>query len=266
MISRSQNVQVNPIAFMAAQIGVSTAAPTSFVNNQGLDAGIADTSKGLGKITALKSELKASLDSNSGQSSPSSPSESGGSWISDMALAGVSIALGDPAGAVAGVARGISKMGASFTHQGTINFGEKGVQGGELAQGFQSQENPRGGYVDVMGGAWDAQSGQAIKVSSAVVPPAPKSKLDNAIGAAREMFSRDQLEDAVYSAGKQEKALIVAHNGMEKRLDRMGIDVEFKGGVEDYNAFNDSLQNKPRPKPLTVGMGAPATPAPFGLG
>ncbi len=77
------------------------------------------------------------------------------------------------------------------------------------------------------------------------------------------MFSKQQLEDAIYSVGKQEEALNVAHGGMVHRVKQDGREVKFAGGIEDYDAFNASLKTGSRPvaKALNVGMGSPSAPS-----
>lgn len=247
--------RVDPVSFVANQLKLDISSPRAFVGDRGVGAALNDTGIKLGAIGVMKQELAKQ------QGQADEPSHNRGlGGFTELGIAGISFAAGDIVGGAVSLALGAKKLGSSLQHQGTINFGEKGVQGGELASAPQSSDIMTGKYVDAEGQSWNSSTGLAFKeepmvaIAPQTVDNSPYGRLQRAAQDAAGQYSQAELDNAVYGVGKLEKQLMVANGGLASRAEKLGF------ALDEFNL--DQLGNSPLPPqqkmPLKVGMmGAP---------
>lgn len=271
-----QTNTVSPVAFIANQAKIDLSAPSSHIDKVSSATSALDEIKNKKAMIAdIKKEMLNVVDPKAakGPSAHAVPEAespiSGRSLLTDAAMAGVGFAVAGTAGvAVAGVVGAVMgvgsllKSGSSVAqHQGTIHFGERGVEGGTMGLNENIGGKESGRYTDILGETWEP-NGQAVKVSQNVAPavsPAASgpNKLQQAVRDAQEMFTPKQMLDGIYSEASEDKLNIV-EDSLRRRLNEGGHEVAMGDGPDSYQEFKKSLDTPKPLKALNVGMGAPS--------
>lgn len=209
---------------------------------------------------------------------PEAESRFANDMLFDAAMAGVGFAVAGPAGvAAAGVIGAIKSAGALMTgssqqHQGTIHFGERGVEGGELndpvasSSGHGKQADT---YVDVTGGT--QQTGAGYKAPATTPQPmmaanspffgspsSPQSELSAAVG---DVLAQSDMKQVMAELGGKSEAeqRLTRDLGYQHRLMEEGLlgDMSAHGTLAQNDEFKAKFQGFKAPPAFKMTGSAP---------